>query len=113
MAAAYQNLLVEQGTTFTTTIAIDNAYGDIYDLSGYTVSGQIRKSYYSANATATFVTSINIVTGSITLNLSSDVTSTMKAGRFVYDTVIIDTNNGYAKTRILEGTVDVSPRVTQ
>jgi hypothetical protein len=36
----------------------------------------------------------------------------MSAGRYVYDTVIVDTNNGYAKTRILEGTVDVSPRVT-
>ena len=110
MPAAYTNLYLEQGTTFTTTITLDDVYGDIYDLSGYSASSQIRKSYYSANATATFSTSINISQGTVTLDLTADVTSNIAAGRYVYDTVLISDNS---TVRILEGIVDVSPRVTR
>jgi hypothetical protein len=110
MPAAYTNLYLEQGTTFTTTITLDDVYGDIYDLNGYIASSQIRKSYYSSNATAIFSTSINVGQGTITLELSSATTANIAAGRYVYDTVISANNT---TTRILEGIVDVSPRVTR
>lgn len=112
MPAAYSNLYLEQGTTFTATIVIDDVYNDIYDLTGYIVSSQIRKSYYSANATATFSTNINIGQGSITLDLTADETANVKPGRYVYDTVIIEPSTN-TKTRVLEGVVDVSPGVTR
>jgi hypothetical protein len=111
MPAAYANLYLEQGTTFNTTIQIDDIYGSDYDLTGYSVSSQIRKSYYSANATATFSSSVNANTGSITLTLNAATTSNIAAGRYVYDTLI--TNQNQEVTRILEGIVDVSPRVTR
>jgi len=111
MPAAYQNLLIEQGTTYTTTITLDDAYGNNYNLVGYSANSQIRKSYYSSNATATFSTSINTSTSSITLNLSSTITSSISPGRYVYDTIITDTSNNV--TRILEGMIDVSPRVSR
>ena len=111
MAAGYQELFLEQGTDFTTTITLDDVYGTVYDLSGYTANSQIRKSYYSANATATFSTSINTGSGTITLNLSSSVTANISPGRYVYDTTITD-NSGNV-TRVLEGIVDVSPRVSR
>lgn len=110
MPAAYTNLYLEQGTTFTTTITLDDVYGDVYDLSGYTASSQIRKSYYSSNATATFDSSINVGQGTITLELSSATTANIAAGRYVYDTIISANNT---TTRVLEGIVDVSPRVTR
>jgi hypothetical protein len=111
MPAAYSNLYLEQGTTFNTTITLDDVYGSVYDLSGYTANSQIRKSYYSANATATFSTSINASSGTITLNLSSNVTANISPGRYVYDTTIRD-NSGNV-TRVLEGIIDVSPRVSR
>ena len=111
MPAAYSNLYLEQGTTFNATINVDDVYGSDYDLTGFTVSSQMRKSYYSSSATATFSTQVNANTGSITLVLNAAVTANIAAGRYVYDTIIVNQNQ--AVTRILEGIVDVSPRVTR
>ena len=111
MPASYANLYLEQGTTFATTIEIDDVYGSTYDLTGFSVSSQMRKSYYSSAATATFSTAVNANTGTITLSLSASSTSNIAAGRYVYDTTI--TNVNQEVTRILEGIVDVSPRVTR
>jgi hypothetical protein len=111
MPAAYQNLYLEQGTTFNTTITLDDVYGDIYDLTGYTANSQIRKSYYSSNATAVFSTSVNAGTGTITLSLDTPTSANIKPGRYVYDTIITDTLGN--KTRVLEGVIDVSPCVTR
>lgn len=112
MPAAYSNLYLEQGTTFTTTITLDDVYGDTYDLSGYRASSQMRKSYYSANATATFSTSINIGLGTVTLDLDANTTANIAPGRYVYDAVIIDDTHNVT-TRILEGIIEVSPCVTR
>ena len=112
MPAAYTNLYLEKGTTFNTTITLDDVYGDSYNLTGYTANSQIRKSYYSSNATATFTTSINAANGTITLSLTSANTSNIAPGRYVYDTTIRQTSSGEV-TRILEGIVDVSPSVTR
>lgn len=111
MPAAYSNLYLEQGSTFNTTITLDDVYGDNYDLTGFTASSQMRKSYYSSNATAVFTTSINLVQSTITLSLNSATTANIAPGRYVYDTVLIDQTN--QKTRILEGIIDVSPSVTR
>lgn len=111
MPAAYQNLYLEQGTTFTTTITIDDVYGDVFDLTGYTASSQMRKSYYSSNAAATFQTTINIGQGTITLDMAANTSANISAGRYVYDTIITDGSTNV--TRVLEGIVDVSPRVTR
>ncbi|CAB4132871.1 hypothetical protein UFOVP250_2 [uncultured Caudovirales phage] len=111
MAAAYTNLYIEQGTTYTTTITLDDVYGSIYDLTSISAKAQIRKSYYSANATAQFSTTINTSTGTITLGLAANVSSNIASGRYVYDTTITDSNGNV--TRILEGIVDVSPSVTR
>ena len=110
MAAAYVNLYLEQGTTFSTTITIDDVYGNGYNLNDYSASSQIRKSYYSANPTATFLSSINPETSTITLSLTSTQTASIAPGRYVYDTIISDINT---TTRILEGILDVSPSVTK
>jgi len=112
MPAAYQNLYIEQGSTFNTTITLDDVYGEAYNLTGYTANSEIRKSYYSSNTTAVFSTSISPSEGTITLLLTSAVTSNISPGRYVYDTTITGVN-GNAVTRVLEGVVDVSPGVTR
>lgn len=112
MAAAYQELFLEQGTTFTTSITLDDIDGVPYDLTDVTAKSQIRKSYYSANTTAEFTVTINTPTdGTILLLLDSATTANIAAGRYVYDVAIKDTAN--TVTRVLEGIVNVIPQVTK
>lgn len=112
MAAAYQELFLEQGTTFTTNITLDDIDGVPFDLTGVTAKSQIRKSYYSANTTAEFTVTINTPTdGTILLLLSANTTANIAAGRYVYDVAIKDTAN--TVTRVLEGVVNVIPQVTK
>lgn len=116
MAAGYQNLYLEQGTSFSVSITLDDVYGDVYDLSGATVNSQIRKSYYSSNTVAVFNPSVDANNGIITLSLDWTDTSNIRAGRYLYDTTISFPGVlGAANTviRILEGTVDVSPRISR
>lgn len=112
MSAAYSNLYLEQGATFTTTITLDDVYGETYNLVGYSASSQMRKSYYSSNATATFSTTVNVGLGSVTLDLPANTTANIAPGRYVYDAIITDSNTNVT-TRILEGIIEVSPRVTR
>lgn len=112
MAAAYQELFLEQGTTFSTNITLNDIDGLPYDLTGVTAKSQIRKSYYSANTTAEFTINIQTPTdGNINLILDAPITANIAAGRYVYDVAIKDTAN--TVTRVLEGVVNVIPQVTK
>lgn len=111
MAAGYQELFLEQGTTFNTVITLDDVDSEPYNLTGYEAKSQMKKSYYSANATANFVVTItDAINGSISISLSSANSANISAGRYVYDVAIKDTSNNV--TRVLEGIVNVLPRVT-
>ena len=111
MAAGYQELFLEQGTDFSTSITLDDVNGDPYNLTDFTAKSQMRKSYYSTSATAEFTITINSPTsGIIIMSLPSANTSNVAAGRYVYDVVIKDSAN--TVTRVLEGIVNVLPRVT-
>ena len=114
--AAFTELLIEQGATFSTTINVEDTAGAAINLYGYTASSQMRKSYYSSSPTATFNTAISSNTGTITLSLSSTVTANIAPGRYVYDSIVsFEGAPGTANTvvRILEGVIDVSPSVTR
>jgi hypothetical protein len=111
MPAAYQDLYIEQGTTFSTTITLDDVYGQAYNLYSYTASSMMRASYYSSSPTATFQVALNPVEGVIVLGLDSPTTANISPARYVYDTVIIDQNGNV--TRVLEGIATVSPSVTR
>ena len=112
MSAAYADLYLEQGATFSTTITIDDVYNNKFDLTRYVGSSAIRKSYYSTNTSATFSTTINVGNGTLTLNMAANVTSNISPGKYVYDTVITDAVDNLT-IRILEGLVIVSPSVTR
>jgi len=111
MAAGYQELFLEQGTDFTTSITLDDVNGDPYNLTGYTAKSQMRKSYYSTSPTAQFTITINTpTTGVLNMSLPSANTANIAAGRYVYDVAI--KNSANTVTRVLEGIVNVLPRVT-
>jgi hypothetical protein len=110
MAAGYINLYIEQGTTFSTSITLDDATGAAYNLVSYTANSQIRKSYYQTNATASFVTTIDPYAGTISLSLDAPTTANIAPGRYVYDTVI---KTGTTVIRMLEGIAEIAPSVTR
>jgi len=112
MSAAYSNLFMDQGSTFETSIVLDDVYGNAYNLSNMIIHSQIRKSYVSANATAIFNTTINTGNGTVTLDLDANTTANIVSGRYVYDATLTNTLSGVT-TRILEGIIEVSPSVTR
>lgn len=112
MTAAYQNLYLEQGTTFSTTITMSDVYGNAYDLTSFSANSQIKRSYYSSTTTGYFNTSLNVSDGSVTIAMDANTSATIPAGQYVYDVKMVNSINGL-KVRILEGMVFVSPQVSQ
>ena len=109
--ASISNIFIDQGATFTTTVTVTDANGDAVNLSGYSVAAQIRKTFLSSSATAFTATISNASSGEITISLSPTQTTSLEAGRFVYDVLI--TASGGTKTRVVEGQVTVNPSVTR
>ena len=110
---AYVELYMDQGTTFRNVINLtDDLTNESINVSGYTVRSQMRRSYYSANATASIVCSVtDAANGEITMSLASSNTSNIKAGRYLFDLETIDT--GGTVSRVLEGIITVTPEITR
>jgi len=112
MSAGYQDLFLEQGTTFTTSLTLDDSYGSPYNLTDFTVKSYAKKSYYSANTTLVFTASVlDANNGVIQLAANSATTANVPAGRLVYDVMIKQTSTGVI-TKVLEGQIIVTPTVT-
>lgn len=109
--AIYANLTVDQGSSFESTIDITDTENNPVNLTGYTFIGQIRKTYASTTFVSFTITSVNPTSGSIKLVLSAEQTSEIKAGRYLYDVEIISSTN--TVTRVIEGQIEVTPRVTR
>lgn len=107
--ATKANLVIDQGSNFTTTVTITDDDGNAMDLSGYSGAAQIRKHYSSSNSVA-FNVAIANSTGEVTLSLLANATANMIPGRYVYDCEL--TLAGVV-SRILEGIVTITPEVTR
>lgn len=110
--ALYSDINIDQGSSFSSTINVKDANGLPFDLDGYSARGQIRKSYASLTA-INFSTVVLAPTtlGQVGVSLTSAVTKTLKAGRYVFDVEIYNISNDVI--RIAEGQVNVSPSVTR
>lgn len=109
--AAYTELTVEQGATFSTKINVENIYGGPINLSSYTTNSMMRKSYYSNSYSSISTSVTDAANGEITLSITSSNTSLLTSGRYVYDVIITD--NANVVTRVVEGIVTVLPSVTR
>ena len=109
--AAYSEIYVEQNADFSTTINLKDSQGDVINLSGYSASSQMRKSYYSSSATSFNVSVSNTATGEITVSMTSANTANISAGRYMYDVIITSPQNQV--TRVVEGIVNVLAGVTR
>lgn len=108
--ATKANIIVDQGTTFSTVINLTDDNGDPIDLTGYTGESEIRKHYSSSNSQS-FTVTLGGTLGSLELGLSASQTSNLTPGRYVYDVEITSSSN--VVSRIVEGIVTVTPEVTR
>jgi hypothetical protein len=110
--SAKANLLIEQGTDFTTSLTVNDAAGDAVDLTGYTGAGQIRK-HYSSNTATTIAVSFasDRTSGILSLTVGRTLTANMSYGRYVYDVELTNASN--TRSRLVEGLVTLTPEVTR
>jgi hypothetical protein len=111
--AAYVELYMDQGATFNNVINLaDDTTNANINVTGYLVRSQMRRSYYSTNASANIVCTItDAANGKITMSLGAANTSTIKAGRYLFDLETVDTQG--TVTRVLEGIITVTPEITR
>ena len=107
--ATVQNIVIDQGTTFSLDINLTNDDASAKDLTNYTVASQMRKSYEASTKTD-FTTAKVDNTGEVTISLTAAQTATLKPGRYVYDVEIASASE---TLRVLEGLVTVTPQVTK
>lgn len=106
--AAVHNLYIDQGADFSAEIGIYDDSNLPWNLTGYTGSAKIKKSYYSSTS-VNFNVTVN-ANGTVSLSLPSSTTITLEQGRYLYDVVIA--SNAGVKTRVIEGIVTINPGVT-
>ncbi len=110
--AAYLEITIEQGANLTSTVTVSDTQGEAVNLSTYSASAQIRKSYYSSSANTLTATVTGNANGQITLSMTAANTAALTPGRYVYDLIIRNSVDN-SVTRVVEGTAIVLPSVTR
>lgn len=103
------NIIIDQGTTFNTDFTFTNDYDEPINFSTYQGRSQMRKSYSSATSYP-FTVSLGS-DGIISLSMNAVTTSSITAGRYVYDLEVVDGNG--VVSRLVEGIATVTPEVTR
>jgi len=109
--ATKANLIIDQGTSYATTITIQDEDGAVFDLTNYIGAAQMRKHFTSTSATP-FTVSLGGTSGEVTLALTANATANLTAGRYVYDVELTSTVSNEV-FRIIEGIATITPNVTR
>jgi hypothetical protein len=105
-------LFCDQGSDFSYQIDLNNDDGSPLNVTGYTFKSSIRKSYYSSRVTANLtVTLISAVNGNVQISMNAATTANIKAGRYLYDVKMTDTQS--VASRVIEGIITIYPQITK
>ena len=107
-----ENFSIDQGADFSKNFTVTTDGSTAYDISDLTLQAQMRKSFDSSSATATFTATV--VTGSsgiYKLVLSNSTTASITAGQYVYDVELILADSTIEKVH--HGLVTVHPEATK
>jgi hypothetical protein len=113
MAAVYvNNLVINSGSDFSQSFTLEGLSNSALNLAGFQVDAQMRK-WSGSSVAITFTSMIESppTQGKILISLSSEDTTNIKPGRYVYDIVITDSFG--IKNRVIEGMVLVREGVTR
>ena len=113
--ATRADLIIDQGTTFSSTINISQSDGTLFQLNDYSARGKIKKAF-SSSTSVDFTCVVNENSPSqdtVTISLNSIQTAALNSGRYVYDVEVFTSDSPAIVTRIVEGQVEVTPSVSQ
>jgi hypothetical protein len=109
--AQFIELNLDQGADFSFDMTVTNDDGSPKNVSGYTFSSSMKKSYYSSNTAANLTATImNASSGLVRFSINAANNVTIKAGRYLFDVKQVDASNNV--TRIVEGLITVNPGIT-
>ena len=109
--ATISNLFVDAGSDYSNIITVSATNGQALNLTGYTVASQMRKSYGSTTVYSFAPSLYDALNGKVRLQLSASTSSSIPAGRWLYDVEI--TSPSGTKTRVVEGIVTITPEITR
>ena len=105
-------LYCDQGTDFSYALDLSNDDDTPLNVTGYTFTSSIRKSFYSSGVTANLtVTILNAAGGNVQISMNAATTANIKAGRYLYDVKMI--NDTSVVSRVIEGIITVYPQITK
>lgn len=116
MAVYVSNIVIEQGFDFGTSFELEDTITNLpLNLVGYAVTSQLRKSYTSSSSVSFASSIVTAAQGTISISLTSEQTSSLKAGRYVYDVMLEQSlvTGEVVKTKAVEGMVLVRGGVTR
>jgi hypothetical protein len=110
--AQFVELDLDQGTDFNTDLGLSNDDGTSINVTNYTFSSTMRKSFYSANPTANLtVTIADAANGTVILSMNAATSANIRPGRYLFDVKQVDAQN--TVSRVMEGIITVNPQVTK
>lgn len=109
------NLELKQGEDFYRLLTFTDENGALVNLTGYSFAGQIRADYDDTLFLSFTFTILNqgTNTGEVEMTLAKALSSAKTItgkNKYVYD---VERNSGTRTTRILEGSINISPEVTK
>ena len=112
MSVYISNLVLHTGVDFEQIFELTNDDNTPLNLTGYTISSQIKKSRSSSSSVVFTCTFVNQPTsGNVRIELSSAQTTEIKPGIYQYDLIL--TSPQGIKTKAVEGEVFVKRSVTR
>lgn len=108
----YVELYIEQGSDFESTLVLEDDITNLYqNVSGYTVTGSLRRSLLSPNTSGNLTCSItDSSNGEITISMTAANTANLRAGTHLFD---VKTYSGGKYSRLIEGIIIVTPSITK
>lgn len=112
--AEYVELYMDQGSDFRTTITINDDNTNLPEnVSGYIITGSLRKSLISTNVSGNLVcTVVNGSAGEISISMDAANTANMKAGNYLFDIRVYNPQS-MLYSRLFEGVIFIVPSITK
>ena len=108
--SAFYNITIEQGTDWTRDLFLTTATQGAINITGRTFTAQIRQMPGGTVVTKIATSVVSAAGGQVRLTVTSAASLLVPTSGAKYDLVQV-TNSGIA-TRLLEGVVTLSPRIT-
>lgn len=113
MTIFVNNIIIYTGTDFEQTFTLQNA-NDLnpLDLTDYDGCAEIKTNEYSLTKTPFIITFTNRLLGQVKLSLPSSTTENLKAGNYIYDFFLKNSNQN-STIKVSEGKVFIKKSVTR